>query len=430
MTRWIEALHPRTRGWSGSRIFLNVLGVLGAAGLLFSRDPGHLLHPELWAEDGVVWLQGAYNVGWRCLLIPCAGYLQTLSNLGGLLVAGLPLTQAPLIFALIAFVIQLTPVVLLLSPRGAVLLPSRTARLLLVLYDVGMPNSSEVYVNLTNAMWHLAIVAFLLVVLPKPRSIAGLVVDVIVLVLGGLSGPLVLFIAPIAWWQVAALRQQGDGGKRVLYAVTLSLCAVVQGALVIAQSAENRIGHLGASFDRLVHILANQVILGGVIGAHDVRRLLTWHLWLHSWPAALCCAGAAVLGVAAFVRGPAVYRQFAVLAVLIMASGLKSPMVSISAQWMAMQHPEIGDRYYIFPMLAWFMTLLVLAAERSRFGLNWVARGVMLCCVVGIVTDWRHVPYAHTGYYEAAKKFDRAAPGTTVVFSENPISWKFTLTKH
>ena len=44
-------------------------------------------------------------------------------------------------------------------------------------------------------------------------------------------------------------------------------------------------------------------------------------------------------------------------------------------------------------MLAWFMTLLVLAAGISRFGLHWVARGVMLCCVVGIVTDWRHVPY-------------------------------------
>ena len=114
------------------------------------------------------------------------------------------MTQAPLIFALIAFVIQLTPVALLLSPRGAVLLPSRTARLLLVLYDIGMPNSSEVYVNLTNAMWHLAIVVFMLVVLPKPRSLAGLAVDVSVLVLGGLSGPLVLFIAPIAWWQVAS----------------------------------------------------------------------------------------------------------------------------------------------------------------------------------------------------------------------------------
>ena len=123
--------------------------------------------------------------------------------------------------------------------------------------------------------------------------------------------------------------------------LSLSLCAVVQGVLVIAQSAENRIGHLKASFDRLVHILANQVVLGGVIGAHDVRRLLTWHLWLHTWPAALCCAGAAVLGVVAFVRGPVAYRQFAMLAALIMASGLKSPMVSLSAQWMAMQDPEI-----------------------------------------------------------------------------------------
>jgi hypothetical protein len=300
MTRWIEELQPRARGRSDSKICLNALGVLGPAGLLFIRGPGHLLHPELWAEDGVVWLHGAYTEGVHCLTIPRAGYLQTLSNLGGLIAAALPLTDAPLLFALIAFIIQLTPVILLLSPRGAVLLPSWSARQLLVLYDIGMPNSSEVFVNLTNAMWHLAIAVFLLVVLPKPRSIAGLAADITVLVLGGLSGPLVLFIAPIAWWQVAAFRRRGDGGKRVLYAAVLTLCAVVQGVLVVAHSGENRIGHLGASFNRFVHILADQIVLGGVIGARYVDILLTQHFWLQSWPAALCCAFASSAGAGRF----------------------------------------------------------------------------------------------------------------------------------
>jgi hypothetical protein len=429
MTQWIEEAPPRKRGRSGAKYWLNMLGVLGAAGLLFSRGPGHLLHPELWAEDGAVWLSGAYTDGLHCLMIPRGGYLQTLSVLGGLLAACLPLTAAPLIFAVIAFVVQLAPVALLLSARGEALVPSWTARLLLALYYIGMPNSNEVFVNLTNAMWHLAIVVFMLVVLRKPRSVAGLIAEMLVLVLGGLSGPLVLFIAPIAWWQVV-LRRGADGRKPVLYAVVLSLCGVVQAAVLVTHSGTNRMGYLGASFGRLVHILADQIILGGVIGAGYVDRLLAQDFWAQNWPAALCCAVAAVMGLAAFVKGPMAYRQFVVLAVLLMASALKSPIVSeTAAQWHEMQYPTIGDRYYILPMLAWFATLLVLAGGRWRFGLQWAARGLVLCCVVGMVVDWCYVPYVHTGYHDAAKKFDRAAPGTTVLFPENPVPWQFALTK-
>ncbi|HUW81042.1 MAG TPA: hypothetical protein VMV54_09155, partial [Acidocella sp.] len=401
-----------------------------AAILLFSRGPSRLLRPELWAEDGVFWLRQAYNSGLSDLMTPIVGYLQTLSRLGGLVAIHFPLTEAPLIFALIAFVVQLAPVVLLLSRRGEALVPSLPVRLLIVLYYIGAPNSFEVYVNLTNAMWHLALVAFLLVVLPKPRTVVGLIADAVVLMVAGLSGPLVLFIAPIAWWQVVELRRQTDGAKRLLYASLLTLCAVVQGMLVAAQAAQTRVGHLGASFSRLVHILADQIFLGGVIGGNNVLRLLGDRLWLQVWPAALVCVLAIVLGLIAFYKGPTAHRQLVVLSVLIMAGALKSPMVSaVIPQWEPMQYPGVGGRYYIIPMLAWFTTLLVLATVRWRFGLQWVARGLVLCCAVGVVYDWHYTPYVHTGYHSAAKMFDRAPPGTVVTFPENPVPWHFELTK-
>ncbi len=113
-----------------------------------------------------------------------------------------------------------------------------------------------------------------------------------------------------------------------------------------------------------------------------------------------------------------------------MAGALKSPMVSaVIPQWEPMQYPGVGGRYYIIPMLAWFTTLLVLATVRWRFGLQWVARGLVLCCAVGVVYDWHYTPYVHTGYHSAAKMFDRAPPGTVVTFPENPVPWHFELTK-
>ncbi len=407
------------------------LCLAGFALLLFSREPGHLLAPQLWAEDGVLWVAHGYDYGLVTLLQPRAGYLQTLSQLGGLVGIGLPFTAIPLFFALVAFVVQMAPAALLLSRRGAGLIASLPARLLLVAYYIGQPNSAEVYVNLTNAMWHLALLAFMLVVLPKPKTRFGLGLDIALLFLAGLSGPLALFIAPLAWWQARRGRGEAGGRERTAYAAVLSLCALAQGLLILASLGTERHGQLGVTLDRLFHIFADQIVLGGTIGGANVDLLLMQHWWLHTLPPALCCLAAVGLGIVAFIKGPDAYRQLVVLSALIMASALQSPMISeVMPQWDPMQRPGIGDRYYIIPMLAWFATLLVLAARPWAWGVGmWVGRALLCLCLVGIVADWQYLPYVPTGYYAAARTFDQAAPGTVVVFPINPVPWKFTLTK-
>jgi len=407
-----------------------ILVILGTAGLLFSRCPSQFLRPELWAEDGAHWLQQAYDFGWRCLLMPAGGYLQTLSRLGALLAIRLPLTQAPLVFALIALAVQTLPVALLLSRRGKVLLPSLGARLLIIMFYIGVPNSNEVYVNLTNAMWYLALTGFLLLVLPKPRSVAATVVDAGTLVLVGLSGPFSIFLAPIAWWQAIEFRRSTDAPKHVLYAALMTLCGLTQAA-VVALSGQDRQGHLGASFDRLAHILTDQILLGGVIGGKAVLGLcMPGSFWWQPWPAALCSVLGVALVLIAFGKGPTAHRKLMVLAVLILAGALRAPMVTdVVPQWLPMQYPGIGGRYYLIPLIAWFCALLVLAAGRWRFGLHWAARALVLCCTIGVAKDWNFRPHAQTGYHDAAKTFDRAPLGTAVDFPENPAGWHFVLTK-
>jgi hypothetical protein len=405
--------------------------LLAAAALLcFSRQPDRLTHPELWAEDGVVWLAQAYTAGVSSLAVPVVGYLQTFSRLGALIAVQLPLTFAPALFAWIAFIVQLAPVALLLSRRGAGLVPSLPARLLLCLYYVAQPNSSEVYVNLTNAMWHLALLMFLIIVAPKPGRAAGLAIDMLLLALAGVSGPMVLFIAPIAWWHVVANRRDPDGGKRIAYAVIVSVCAALQGILIATQSGESRLGNLGANLTRFVHILADQIFLGGMIGGKLVAHLTDSPIWMQLWPALLVSLVGLGLAVLAFVQGPTAHRQFIIFATLILASSLASPMVTASdPQWHRMQFPGNGGRYYFYPMLAWFATLLVLSSERSDTAIKWLSRVMLLCCSVGVVSGWHFNRYVHTNYHNEAKTFDRAAPGTSITFNENPTAWLFVLIK-
>jgi hypothetical protein len=98
-------------------------------------------------------------------------------------------------------------------------------------------------------------------------------------------------------------------------------------------------------------------------------------------------------------------------------------------QWDPMQYPGVGGRYYFFPMLAWFMGLMVVAGRETRYVLRWAARGLLVCCAIGVVCDWGYTPYPRTGFRDVAKIFDRAAPGTVMTFPGNPPSWGFSLAK-
>ncbi len=146
-----------------------------------------------------MFFQSAYTQGWYApLLHQQAGYLQTFSRLvadAGLLV---PLTWLPAFFAGVALVVQVAPAVFVASRRMARAVPDRRVRILLAAVYLVVPNSSEVNVKLTNAQWHLAILA-LLVLLAVPASrVTGRALDVAVIVLSGLTGPFVLSLVVIA----------------------------------------------------------------------------------------------------------------------------------------------------------------------------------------------------------------------------------------
>ena len=133
--------------------------VLGVSGLLFGivlfvRCPATLLHPEFWAEDGVIWYADAYSAGWHSLFFPQNGYLQTISRLLALSAQGLPLLWAPGLFAAAALIVQIVAATFLVSARMSQVWPSLWGRILFAFIYVALPNSFETHLNLTNAQWH------------------------------------------------------------------------------------------------------------------------------------------------------------------------------------------------------------------------------------------------------------------------------------
>ncbi|HTZ59241.1 MAG TPA: hypothetical protein VMB49_14135, partial [Acidobacteriaceae bacterium] len=170
---------------------------------IFSRLPGAFLHPQFFAEDGWVWYQQAYNLGWlRSLGIAQAGYLQTLPRLVAGLTLLFPMRWAPLIMNLSGAIIQALPVTALLSQRCVTWGPIPLRAFMAVLYIV-IPNAPEIHIVLTNAMWHFAVLQALLAFAQPPQSWRGRLVDVLVFGIGTISGPFCILLLPCVaayWW--------------------------------------------------------------------------------------------------------------------------------------------------------------------------------------------------------------------------------------
>jgi hypothetical protein len=153
-----------------------------------SRRPDAVLNPQFWAEDGAQWFAGAYNQGWlQPFLTAHTGYFQTLSRAVGALGQPLGVASAPLFFNLVALFVQILPGLFILSRRFEPAIPSLGLRCILGAVYLATPNF-EVHANITNAQWHLALLAFMVIVAAPSRRWWWRLLDLSALVLCGLSG--------------------------------------------------------------------------------------------------------------------------------------------------------------------------------------------------------------------------------------------------
>src|SRR5947209_646287 len=140
------------------------------AAVVISRRPDALLNPQFYAEDGAVWYAQAYNFGWlHSLTLPQAGYLQTLPRLVAGLSLLVPFGSAPLLMNWAAIGFQVLPVTVLLSSRCSGWAPLWVRGLQALLY-LAMPTSREIDAVLSNAQWHLALVACMVAFAHAPTN--------------------------------------------------------------------------------------------------------------------------------------------------------------------------------------------------------------------------------------------------------------------
>ena len=394
--------------------------------ILVSRRPDAILNAQFYAEDGARWFADAYHFGWRCLLLPDSGYLQTASRLVGLLAQAFPFVMAPLVMNVCALVVQILPVNLFLSSTWkAIPLYLRISCSLLYL---ALPNSFEVHANTTNMQWHLALVGLLILLGKYEESWVwrGFALSALALgVLDGAAGVLLVVVAvPLL------VKRRGTFLKAA--AATLACGSLLQAGFLFF-SHSRRPAPNGAGLLRLVGILGGQVFLSSILGVRTfIKLFFDQSQYLLLAEVVALCLGFGIVAYAC-CRAPLELRLFLLYAAVALTLALIHPVATYGGtaeQWQQMQTPGVGNRYYFFPMLAFLGSLVwSVTPQAATKGIRYFAVAILLLSPVGIWRDWKYKPFNDLRFKEHAVEFDRAAPGTTVVIPINP-NWQLVLVKH
>ena len=392
-----------------------------AAAAVVSRRPDAVLHAQFFAEDGMFWYADAYNIGWlHALFIPHTGYFQTLPRLTAALSLLLPLQFAPLLLNAIAIVIQVLPATLLLSSRLALWGPLYSRALMAAFY-IALPNSHELDAAITEAQWHLALLAVLVVLAIAPQKRIWRAFDAITVIMSGLTGPFCLALFPISaflWWK------QRDRWRALLTGL-LALCFVVQiSALLLTGASTRSQAALGASPTLFFRMLAGDVYLGAIAGenhfavtSHGLRLVLVGLL------------GSATL-LYCFAKVNLPIRLFLVYCFTLFAASLKNPMISYDLpQWQVLASTP-GLRYWFFPSLAFVWSAVWCAASAKAVVVRVVAGATLLFMLSGVRKDWNYPSFTDEDFPARAKQFESLPSGHVMEFALYPPGWTMQLTKN
>lgn len=397
-----------------------ILFFLVAVLIVISRRPDTILYPQFFAEDGMFWFADAYNTGWwHSLLIAHTGYFQTLPRLAAALALLVPLKFAPLLLNLTAIAIQVLPATLITSARCRFWAPLN-ARILMAVAYLAIPNSRELDATITEAQWHMALLAALVLLAAPSASRLWRLFDLGVVLLSGLTGPFCLALLPVAaviWWRY----------RRTWHAMLIGLLAVTGAiqlyALATTAVATRSQAVLGATVKLFLQMLAGDVYAGAIVGQNNLASRAPTALLL-----LLALAGSALL-VYCFLKTTLELRLFLVYCFLLYIASLRNPMISLDKpQWQVLRDAP-GLRYWFFPMLGFAWAAIWCAISAPEKAVRRVA-GIALCFMIfGVAKDWIYPAFLNNNYPDYVKKFDALPPGEAMLFPLYPNGWTMQLVR-
>ncbi len=404
---------------TGSKLVLGIGLLLLFTAIIVLRDPATVKNPQFYAEDGRVWYANAYNLGGlHALTLPEGGYLNTLPRIVAWLSLLVPFSRAPLVMNLCGVLVQALPALYIVSTRccwiGPVSMRAAYAAIYLLL-----PNSREVNVVITNAQFHWALLAFLVVFATPPTNWYWKVFDIFTIALSAVSGPFDLVLLPLLGLH---LWMRKERWTLILGAVMAPL-ACLQLAEVLTGYTGREPGNLGASPMLFARLLSGHVFVACLFGQNGFAwRAGTWLVFV------ALVAGVSILGFTLWKSNHEL-RFLIAYALLLFAAGLSKPLITGPLpQWELLAH-DAGARYWFLPTLAFAWALLWCARQKESRFLRLFSSAALLVMIGGTFRDLRYRSYADMHFEQHVAEYDQAPVGSTINIPIYPDGLLMKLTK-
>ncbi len=351
MRAWYTA--PRLTWW------VLLLGGL----LLFLRKP-HALHtPQLYAEDGSIFLAFNDLLGLRAFLEPYMGYLHALPRLIAWAAAHLldPVWW-PAFYNGVSFLIWIAVIARTFSPR----LPLPGKPWLALTFIIG-PQTGEVLFNITNLQWITALLLVQQAVILPAGTWRHRVGDCLIVVLVGFTGPFVIALGPLLAWRWWRGRTRQDAVVLLLAAI----CAGVQAWFLWRTGPKFEFPAFAPG--RFLEILGQRLLVWPLLGDTLALRLSA------AWVGGLGLATVAALLAWTLRPHPRRHLRATVVAAFLL---MLAAMVYRSRPdtWNP-GHLIFGERYFYGPrvLLLWLLVWEFDAAPRA---VAWAARLAFAACAL------------------------------------------------
>lgn len=391
-----------------------------------SRRPDVISRAQFYAEDGKIFYAQAHEWGFlHSLITPHGGYFQTIQRLVAGAAQFLPLENAPLFLNLVAIAIQATPALFLLSPRTKNLGP-HYVRAALALFDIGIPRVAELHGDIAGAHFHFAVLMFLVLVAIPPKTILGRAFDLLVLVVGSLSGPFCILLLPAAALIFVRRKQNWTAWLVAVLVIGSTMQAL---SLTVSSSRQQSVAGLGATFPLFVHIMARQVFLPLYAGAGSLYSLIRGTNAILIADCILTAAGFTFF-IYAFVKGPAELQAMVLFAVIMLASSLAFPLASTARrQWELLAVAGTVPRYWYLPHLSIMATIVWLYARFKSTAARRILGFLLVEVAITVAWHWRYAPMPDLHFSEYVRDFNRLPAGVRFEIPIFPPGWEMYLTK-
>jgi hypothetical protein len=372
-----------------SRNALLMLVLLLSTLILFARRPDVFLNPQIYAEEGLIFLTQQRAQGHTAVFVPYAGYYNLVPRLIACLADQFSLYYTPVIYNGVAFLIFLLVILFIFRTSPG----SNLQKSCFALAPVLLPYTGDVFVSVVNIQWVLAMMLPFLYTQPPLSNWRRTALAVFIILLVGLTGPFVVLSCPLLLYRL--WQQKRPNIHEVCFGAATFIAVIIQGACMLSEAPATTSGAaLWSDWLQAIFVRFGAYLY---FGRHLPDRL----------PGVTAIASAVIifstLWASLFVRKEYRYRTLAIFAYGLIIFGVVMKKFAATPHIL---HPALaGERYYVLPYLSFFFLYLILARE-PRFCLKWLGRVGLLLMLFSTATSFRIAPLPDFPWQENIKQLE------------------------